>query len=385
MSIELLEELVPDYKNTSLLAKAAVVFGVTLILSLVMGLGVRFLKSRAVSTVTPWDNVFLKSIGSPLQLLIWTVGVAMAMEISQIVHDTPGEKFIIAIRHGGVIFSIAWFLFRFVRRSEKHLVELENTKGKSPDRSVVQGMAKLIRLSISIATGLVALQTFGFSIAGVLTFGGVGGIAIGFAAKDMLSNFFGGLMIYLDRPFKIGDWVRSPDREIEGVVEEIGWRITRIRNFDSRPLYVPNSSFSTISIENVSRMTNRRIYETVGIRYDDATVVDPIVEQMTEYLENHDGIDQQQTLMVSFTAFAPSSLDLFIYCFTKTRAGPTFHKLKQEIMLQVLKIVEANGAECAFPTSTVYMNGPSSLQSLADGSNEQSLASEQDTVDTKTD
>ena len=115
------------------------------------------------------------------------------------------------------------------------------------------------------------MQLLGFSIAGILTFGGVGGIAVGFAAQDLLSNFFGWLGIYLDRPFAVGDWIRSPDREIEGTVEEIGWRVTRIRTFDNRPLYVPNSAFTNISPSRIQQgCLIGRIYETIGVRYDDA-------------------------------------------------------------------------------------------------------------------
>ena len=120
----------------------------------------------------------------------------------------------------------------------------------------MDAMAKLLRLSVIITAGLVVLQTLGFSISGVLAFGGVGGIAVGFAARDLLANFFGGLMIYLDRPFSVGDWVRSPDRNIEGTVERIGWRLTVIRTFDKRPLYVPNSVFANIAVENPSRMAS---------------------------------------------------------------------------------------------------------------------------------
>ena len=84
-------------------------------------------------------------------------------------------------------------------------------------------------------------------------------------------------MIYLDRPFKVGDWIRSPDRDIEGTVVKIGWRLTEIRTFDQRPLYVPNSMFSTIALQNPSRMLNRRIFETIGIRYDDIHQMEAIV------------------------------------------------------------------------------------------------------------
>ncbi|WP_258868179.1 mechanosensitive ion channel family protein [Alkalilimnicola ehrlichii] len=130
---------------------------------------------------------------------------------------------------------------------------------------------------VIVIAGLVVLQTLGISIAGVLAFGGVGGIAVGFAARDLLANFFGGLTVYLDRPFSVGDWIRSPDREIEGTVERIGWRQTRIRTFDLRPLYVPNSTFNSIALENPSRMSNRRIFETIGIRYNDADKMATIV------------------------------------------------------------------------------------------------------------
>ena len=106
-------------------------------------------------------------------------------------------------------------------------------------------MAKLLRLSVAITAFLVIIQTLGYSVSGLLAFGGVGGLAVGFAAKDLLANFFfGGLMIHLDRPFTIGDWISSTDREIEGVVENIGWRLTIIRAFDKRPIYIPNSLFT---------------------------------------------------------------------------------------------------------------------------------------------
>ena len=176
----------------------------------------------------------------------------------------------------------------------------------------VDAIGKLLRLSVIITATLVTLQTMGYSISGVLAFGGIGGIAIGFAAKDLLANFFGGLMIYLDRPFSIGDWIRSPDKEIEGTVEKIGWRLTVIRTFDKRPLYVPNSIFASIAVENPSRMTNRRIYETIGVRYDDARILPVIVDDVREMLMSHEEIDVNNTLMVNFNKFSESSVDFFI-------------------------------------------------------------------------
>jgi MscS family membrane protein len=219
-------------------------------------------------------------------------------------------------------------------------------------------LGKLLRLSVIITAVLVAMQTFGYSISGVLAFGGIGGIAVGFAAKDLLANFFGGLMIYLDRPFAVGDWIRSPDKSIEGTVEHIGWRLSRIRTFDKRPLYVPNAIFTQIAVENPSRMLNRRIYETIGIRYDDAGKMATIVERVKSMLKAHPAIDTEQTLIVNFNGFASSSLDFFVYSFTKTTNWVEFHEVKQDILLKILTIIEEQGAECAFPTSTLHLPEP---------------------------
>jgi MscS family membrane protein len=216
-------------------------------------------------------------------------------------------------------------------------------------------VGKLLRASVAITAVLICLQTLGFSVSGVLAFGGIGGIAVGFAARDLLANFFGALMIFMDRPFSVGDWVRSPDRNIEGTVEEIGWRLTRIRTFDARPLYVPNSVFMSISVETPSRMTNRRIYETIGLRYDDVAVFPAILESIREMLGNHPAIDTGRTLMVNFNAFGPSALDFFIYTFTRTTVWTEYHEIKEAILLKVAEIIAAHGAEIAFPTQTLHI------------------------------
>jgi len=179
---------------------------------------------------------------------------------------------------------------------------------------------------------------------------------VGFAARDLLANFFGGLMIYMDRPFSVGDWIRSPDRNIEGTVEKIGWRLTMIRTFDKRPLYVPNSAFANISVENPSRMLNRRIYEKIGVRYDDAAKLPVIVRDIEAMLKSHEEIDQAQTLMVNFNKFADSALEFFVYTFTKTTNWQYFHAVKQDVLFKINEIIESHGAEIAFPTSTLHID-----------------------------
>ena len=195
---------------------------------------------------------------------------------------------------------------------------------------------------------------------------------MGFAAKDLLANFFGGFIIHLDRPFKVGDWVRSPDRNIEGTVEHIGWRLTTIRTFDKRPLYVPNAAFTTIAVENPSRMTNRRISETIGIRYADVHSMKKIVDEIRDMLKNHEDIAADETLIVNFLAFNASSLDIMVYAFTKTTQWVRFHEVKEDVLLKISDIIESHGAEVAFPTRTLHL--PDGVK--VSGDNQEQSASE---------
>lgn len=259
------------------------------------------------------------------------------------------------VRYVAVICLIVWFLLRLARAMEQIIIANNLARDPDFDQTTVHAITRLLRASLIITAALVVMQTLGFSISGVLAFGGIGGIAVGFAARDVLANFFGGLMIYMDRPFGVGDWVRSPDRNIEGTVEYIGWRHTRIRTFDKRPLYVPNSIFSTIAVENPSRMTNRRIFETIGVRYDDVDSISTILSEVKLMLHSHPDIDTNQTLMVNLNEFGPSSLDFFVYAFTNTTVWTEFHQIKQDILLKIAVIIDNNGAEVAFPTTTVHI------------------------------
>ncbi|MFW6340475.1 MAG: mechanosensitive ion channel family protein, partial [Wenzhouxiangella sp.] len=181
------------------------------------------------------------------------------------------------------------------------------------------------------------------------------GIAVGLAARDLLANFFGGFMVFMDRPFSVGDWVRSPDQDIEGTVEKIGWRMTTIRKFDKRPMYVPNATFTTITVENPSRMTHRRIFEHIGIRYADQQVIRRVVEDIRAMIEAHEDLDTSQTTMVHFNVYGPHALEIMIYCFTKTTVWTTYHAVREDVLLKIGDIIAACGAEIAFPTQTIKL------------------------------
>ncbi len=355
----MLEQLLAEYENYKSwggwVAQVFVVVFVTLLFNFFQKRLLKRLQRQAGKTANLWDDALIEALRRPLSLLIWIVGITFAIQIIENATDAAIFSAVDGLRDVGVIAIFAWFLLRFIRKAQENIVAKKADAGEEVDHTTVEAIGKLLRVSVVITATLVILQTLGYSVSGVLAFGGIGGIAIGFAAKDLLANFFGGLMIYLDRPFAIGDWIRSPDRNIEGTVEHIGWRQSRIRTFDKRPLYIPNSIFATITVENPSRMTHRRIYETIGIRYDDADKMEAITEEVKAMLMAHPDIDQSQTLMVNFNAFAPSSLDFFIYTFTRTTVWTEYHEIKHKILMEIHNIVARHGAEMAFPTSTVHL------------------------------
>ena len=244
-------------------------------------------------------------------------------------------------------------LFLVINQFEKSQIK------KGRDVTSARILSRIIKITLIVVIILLYGEHFGMSLSGLLTFGGIGGIAVGMAGKDILSNFFSGIMLYFDRPFSIGDWVRSPDRNIEGTVAEIGWRMTKITTFDHRPLYVPNSVFSSISVENPGRMSNRRINTVVGLRYEDASKVGTIVNAIRQMLQTHADIDQQQTLLVYFNGFGDSSLNIMVYCFTRTTVWEEWLVVQQQVYLNIIDIVQSHGADFAFPSQTLYLNNSS--------------------------
>ncbi len=312
------------------------------------------LRERTRETHNVVDDALLEALIGPTRGMILVIGLSWAAYIAGQETDAAIFDAVPAMRDLLVVTMLTWFLLRLAGSYESHYVADQDAKGGEIDRTFVHAVGKLVRASIVITASLVVLQTLGISIAGLLAFGGMGGIAVGLAAQDLLANIFGGVTIYLDRPFAVGDWIRSPDQEIEGTVEEIGWRRTVIRTFDKRPLYVPNSVFTTISVENPARMLNRRIKETIGVRYNDVAKMPLILADVRRYLETSPRIDQSVTLMVNFNSFGASSLDFFIYCFTRTTVWTEFHVVKEEVLLHIVDIIAGHGAEIAFPTRTLY-------------------------------
>lgn len=353
--IEKLQQYLPFLnENDTWIAQVFVIVFVALLLDFAQKKVLRRIKNQLQKTPNLWDDAFIHAVIKPLSLLIWLFGLTIAMEIADLSNA-------LKLFEVGVIVVISWTLIRLISFVEENIIQQQALKGKKVDKTTADAISQLLRVSVIVTSVLVGLQSLGFNISAILAFGGIGGIAVGFAAKDLLANFFGGLMIYLDRPFSVGDWIRSPDRNIEGTVEKIGWRLTLIRTFDKRPLYIPNSMFASISVENPSRMTHRRIYETVGVRYDDSKKLPAIIQDVKDMLSNHPEIDTTQTMIVNFNKFAPSSLDFFLYTFTKTTDWIKFHEVKQDVLFKITELVEKHDAEIAYPTSTIHIENETLL------------------------
>jgi len=291
--------------------------------------------------------IILLKPSQPLKVLIWFGWIYFSLDAFK--GQIEALNKVVEYIDIAPIFIVTWGIVRMVSGMENYMLERKT----NVDNDSVRLFSRLIKILIVIAIALGIAQYLGFSISSLLTFGGVGGIVMGFAAKDMLSNIFGGLMIQMDKPFSTGDWIRSS--KFEGTVEKIGWRMTRIRTFAKNPVYIPNSIFASIPIETPSRMTNRRIKEVIGIRYDDIAQIPAIVDEVEALLKAHKDIDQSESLRVYFNYFNASSLDFNVYAFTKTTSKDEYQRVKQQILLDVADIIAKHKAEIAYPTQTLHI------------------------------
>jgi len=310
-----------------------------------------------------WRLAFARAFHYPAQLLIWIFVIYHVLNTLFLLDGSPntihamreqvstGRKVILQL-------DLLWFLMRFISEVEAFYSALPSShRFAVKDKTKVAAFSQLTRVLVIVFILLALLPTVGISISGLLTFGGVTGVVLGFAAKDTLANFFGGMMIYFDRPFSVGDWVRVPGGHVEGTVEAIGWRLTRIRTFSKNLLYVPNGTFSSVSIENPSRMSHRRIKTKIGLRYQDLPVMEKVLRSIEDMLRNHSGIDARQTLFVKFSEYGESSVNMTVYTFTNTVNWIEFESIREDVYFQIAKIVHAHGADFAFPSRSLYIEG----------------------------
>ena len=215
---------------------------------------------------------------------------------------------------------------------------------------------KAIRIFVLLIGIVMVIDNLGYSVGGLLATLGLGGAALAFAAKDTIANLYGSLALVLDRPFKVGDWIMV-GKDIDGDVEEIGLRSTKVRTWPKTIMSIPNSVLANETINNWSRMPKRRVKQVIGVTYDTSPDdMDGLVEDIRNLLREDEDIEQE-FILVNFTDFGDSSLNILVYYFTKTIQWLDYMDVRQRMNLKIMRAVEQRGLSIAFPTRTVHLAG----------------------------
>ncbi|HSR73611.1 MAG TPA: mechanosensitive ion channel family protein [Sulfurovum sp.] len=253
-----------------------------------------------------------------------------------------------------VVYTIFWTVIA-VMESLRDLF-YHATEKFNPD--LAQEMGNFILTIAKIFVGAVGLgamlQVWGINVTALVASLGLGGLAFALAAKDTAANMFGSFALLADKSIRIGEWIKVGG--VEGTVEDIGMRTTKIRSFEKSLITVPNQIVSNSPIENFSRRGVRRIKMQVGLTYStSAEQVSNIVKEIRSMLQNHENISKKETLLVNFESFGDSSLNIFVYAFTNTSNWERYLNIREEIHLKIIKIVEENGSSFAFPSRSIYL------------------------------
>ena len=306
-------------------------------------------------TSSEMDEMLLQSLRKPAEFLVLVVGLMFIVEILQLPQEPTNldglASDLIKIL---LTFNIAWFCYNLVSLLEHWLNHWAGKTESALDDQLIPFVRKSLRVFIVIMALLMLVQNLGYSISGLLASLGIGGLAVALAAKDSLSNIFGSLMILLDRPFMLGDWVKVG--EMEGTIEEVGFRSTRIRTFAKTQITIPNRTLMNMSIDNFSRMPKRRIKMTVGVTYATSPAqMRQAVAAIKQLLREHPAIDQD-FMLVNFTDFGASSLDIMVYCFTSSTIWNEYLEAREDVCLKIMEVLESLSLEIAFPSRSVYLH-----------------------------
>jgi MscS family membrane protein len=299
-----------------------------------------------------WQESFVRALYQPMSYFVWYFAFIEILDfcIQQVLSRSfTGKPIFLSV---GLVLSFAWFLL-FWKQNVINCLREKYKNQQFVGAARVDVFNKLGTVVILIITVMLLLEATGNNLNTLIAFGGISGLALAFASQEVIASFFGGLMVYVNQPFHIGDWIILPERSIEGYVEEIGWYTTKVRTFDKRPIYVPNSIFSKIVVVNPSRMSHRQIKETIGIRYRDVGALKGIIADLKLLLGSSPDIDHDMTYGAYFSNFGAYSLDILFsgYTFEKTTDG--FNKIKEKIFFGILDILEKHQAELAYPTTCV--------------------------------
>lgn len=307
------------------------------------------LQKLAKATSTYYDDRIISALKAPVRFAFVVIAAHLFFLI--IFQETEVIKHILNTL---IVYDVFWAILAVTEA----LRELAHTfAGRfSSDLSKEVGNFMLTMIKILIAgIGLGAmLQVWGINVTALFASLGIGGLAFALAAKDTAANLFASFSLLADKSIRIGEWIKV--NGVEGTVEDIGMRTTKVRSFGKSLLTVPNHIIANNPIENFSRRGVRRVKMNVGLTYGTSSAqVTKIVEEIKYMLHNHASISQKETLLVNFNSFGDSSLNIFIYTFTSTANWAKYMDIREDIHVKIMHIVEENGSSFAFPSQSIYV------------------------------
>lgn len=336
--------------------KILILFCVTYIVVYLIKYIINLLYKKAINTTYIADVAVLLALKKPIIFTIWFYCTVFSINIlnNHLHFDANNKLFGIKVIVSAL--SIFWFLFNFVNQYTKRIIFKKEKHKESIDYGIIDFTRKIILILIGIVVAIITMNNLGVRMKGLAAVGGIASLAIGLASQDLLSNLFGGFSIFLDKPFTVGDWISSPDKDIEGTVEQIGWRQTKISRFTRIPIYLPNKIFSEIVIENKGRMKIRAIDEVIRIRFCDLPKVEKIVEDIKKMLISNKEVNTRAYLAVAMEKIDSSSLNIRIYTFSYAISYCDYLMTKQDVLLKSANIIRENGAELEYEATARYID-----------------------------
>lgn len=308
------------------------------------------LRQFTQKTKTTADDKLLDILEVPIKFTLILLGIYFAKEALGI---NRFEEIIDSGIKSFATFIVFMTFYKAVDRFSYIFQSFSSKFGKKLSSDIENFIIKTLRVIIIVLGAMSVLQEWGINVSAFVASLGLVGMALALAAKDTAANLFGSLVLFTDRPFKIGDWVLTPN--VEGIVEDIGIRSTKVRTFAQALVSVPNASMANDPITNWSRMGKRRIMMNLGVTYGTtAAQIENILLELRLMLKEHEEV-HQETIMIHFNEFGASSLNIFCYFFTKTTAWAEYLAVREDINLKMMKIVQENDASFAFPSQSLYI------------------------------
>ena len=300
-------------------------------------------------TTNKLDDTFVKSMMGPARFLPIVLGVFFASYYMSFSDDM--RDFVDNLNRTLITILIFWIIHQIIEPISYILSGLD----KILTRELIGWIIKSLKILIFILGAAAVLELWGIKIGPIIAGLGLFGVAVALGAQDLFKNLISGILVLVEKRFRMGDWIRV-DGIIEGVVEKIGFRSTVIRKFDKSLAIIPNFQFAENAVINVSQTTNWLISWIITLQYD--TTVDQlktIRNQIEEHINKSKDFDQSIGVAVRVDKFADSSIDMYVRCFSKTNSWNEWLKVKENLALSIKQIVETNKASFAFPSQSIYV------------------------------